>query len=63
MHVELPKLPRSRKTGPEQPIGRAENDVATSAQDVRVDHRGLQIAVAEQLLDRPNIVSGMSVSW
>ena len=39
-------------------IKRARRAVATLVEDMRVNRRGADIAVAEQLLHRPDVVSG-----
>ncbi len=40
-----------------EPIGRALNTSST-VEDVRVDHRGLEVAVAEELLHGADVVAG-----
>jgi hypothetical protein len=40
-----------------EPVRRAHHTAAAAIQDVGVDHRSRDVAVAEQLLDRPDVVS------
>ena len=40
-------------------IGWASDSFAGSRQDVRVNHRGLDVVVAEQLLDRADVAAGI----
>ena len=40
-----------------QPVERAANAEASTAQDMRVDHRRADVRMPQQLLDGPNIVA------
>ena len=44
---------------PLQPVGRAPYAQRASIQDVRVDHRGVDVGMAEQFLNRPDVVPAL----
>ena len=51
----LPKPPST--SAQPQPIGRAADTPATSVQDVGIYHGGLDVAVPQQFLHRPDVVA------
>jgi hypothetical protein len=44
-------------SSPEQPVRRASDSGGAAVQHVRVDHRGAHIAVAQQFLNRADVVA------
>jgi hypothetical protein len=56
MHTELAKLRSLGSANRAREASRAEDGTSAVAEDVGVDRRRLQVPMAEQLLDRPDMV-------
>jgi len=53
--VGLSRVPRRASAGSLQPVGGAQHTLPAAVENMRVDHRGAHVGMAEQFLHRPDV--------